>query len=329
MWLHVPSACFPSALATGGLDLAVHDAARHLGLRARTVCYVEREAQAAAILAARMEDGGLDAAPVWSDLASFGARAWRGAVDLVCAGFPCQPVSLAGKRLAQDDERWLWPFVQRVINDCGAPFVFLENVPGLVTAGLADVLGGLASLGFDAEWACYSAAEIGAPHRRDRWFCLAYAGRECLDRLQPERERGRGQRGAAEPGPNRGAAADSDSSGCGGAEDVGDANREVLGGLTDAPERQADRGAPAQRPSLGGEHEWPPGPDRIAEWNGPQPAIRRESHGAPGRLGRVDQLRMLGNGVVWQQASFALQDLVQRARGGRMTPAHQKGEGRR
>lgn len=173
------------SLCTGvaGLDLGLRIAAPH----ARTVCYVEREAFACEVLAARMDEGALDAAPVWTDLDSFSGYAWRGHVDLVLAGFPCQPASVAGARRGRDDERWLWPTIARIIRDVGPGLVCLENVPGLLADGiLGDVLGSLASLGFDAEWGVYSAAEVGASHLRERLFVVAYAGREWLQRLQPE-----------------------------------------------------------------------------------------------------------------------------------------------
>lgn len=154
----------------GGIDL---------GLRgvARTICYVEREAFAAAILRARMQDGSLDDAPIWSDLGTFDARAWRGAVDLVTGGYPCQPFSVAGKRRGEDDERHLWPQVRRIIDESGSPLVFLENVPGHLHLGFADVLADLAALGFDAEWGLFTAREVGAPHKRERLFVLAYRER--------------------------------------------------------------------------------------------------------------------------------------------------------
>ena len=96
-------------------------------------------------------------------------------VDLVCGGFPCQPHSLAGKRRGTSDARWLWPEFCRIVREVRPSFVFVENVPGLRTSGLSVVLADLAALGFDAEWGCFSAAEVGAPHRRVRLHILAYA----------------------------------------------------------------------------------------------------------------------------------------------------------
>lgn len=167
----------------GGLDLGVRLAVP----AARTVCYVEREAYAAAVLAARMADGALDEAPVVPDLCGFDGRPWGGEVDCVIAGFPCQPFSLAGKGLGEADDRWLWGDVERVVREVGPRYVFLENVPGLVRRGLDRVVGGLAELGFDAEWALFSAAGSGAPHLRKRWFLLA-AHPERSD-LRDQRER--------------------------------------------------------------------------------------------------------------------------------------------
>ncbi len=158
----------------GGLDLALGGAVAG----ARTICYVEREAYAAGALVARMDDGRLDEAPVWSDLATFDGGAWRGCVDLVVAGFPCQDISVAGKGAGIGGERsGLWKQVLRVVQECEPEWIFLENVSALVRRGLDVVLRDLAALGFNAEWGCYTAREAGAPHRRERIFILAHRAR--------------------------------------------------------------------------------------------------------------------------------------------------------
>ena len=97
------------------------------------------------------------------------------AVDLICGGFPCQPVSLAGKRRGQDDERWLWPEFARIVRLLRPRYVLVENVPGLLARGMGDVLGGLAASGYDTEWDCIPAAAVGAPHLRYRVFIVAHA----------------------------------------------------------------------------------------------------------------------------------------------------------
>lgn len=159
----------------GGLDLGVQLALPG----ARTVGYCEREAYAAAALVARMEEKVLHYAPIWDDLTTFDPEPWRGAVDLVMGGFPCPPVSVAGRRKGIDDERWLWPEVWRITRGVGAEYLFLENVRGLVSANdggaFRAILGDLAAARWDAEWLCLSAAEVGAAHERDRWFLLAHA----------------------------------------------------------------------------------------------------------------------------------------------------------
>lgn len=161
----------------GGIDLG-------LARWSRTVCFVEREAFPAACLVARMEEEALDRAPLWDDLRTFDARAWRGAVDLVAGGIPCQPHSVAGKQRGSADERDLWPEFRRILVECGAPLALIENVPGFVrSGGLEAVLGDLAALGFDAEWGDFRASDVGAPHRRERLFLLAHRrddGRELL-----------------------------------------------------------------------------------------------------------------------------------------------------
>lgn len=162
----------------------------HMGINTRCVCYVEREAYAAAVLVARMESGALDTAPVWSDVCTFDAGRWRGAVDCVVAGFPCQDLSLAGKRAGLDGARsGLFFEVLRIADDCGAWAIVLENVAGIASAtasvvdeaegelderAAARVVGELADRGWNAEWLTLSASDVGASHARDRWFCFAW-----------------------------------------------------------------------------------------------------------------------------------------------------------
>ena len=98
-------------------------------------------------------------------------------VDLVCGGFPCQPVSVAGKQLRQEDERWLWPEFERCLRILRPRIALMENVPGLLAGGMGDVLGDLSGLGYDAEWDSLPAAALGAPHLRYRVFIVAYRNR--------------------------------------------------------------------------------------------------------------------------------------------------------
>jgi DNA (cytosine-5)-methyltransferase 1 len=168
---HTQLACIHLCSGYGGFELGFKLA----GINARTVAHVERDTYAAATLVARMAEAHLDQAPIWDDLTTFDGQAWRGKVDCITAGFPCQPFSAAGKQLGVEDDRWIWPAIKRIIFDVGPSFVFLENVPQLVRGGLAFVLSDLAQLGFDAEWGLYSAAEVGAPHKRERFWLLAHS----------------------------------------------------------------------------------------------------------------------------------------------------------
>ncbi len=154
----------------GGLDLGLELAIS----RSRPVAYVEREAFACAHLVAAMEQGLLAPAPVWSDARTFPGRRFRGRVDCVIGGIPCQPHSIAGKRLGRDDERDLWSPLRRIVVQTGAWCALIENVPGMVTSGgLARVWRDLHRLGFAVEAGLFSAEEVGASHGRERLFVLA------------------------------------------------------------------------------------------------------------------------------------------------------------
>lgn len=156
----------------GGLDLGLHDALGRAGFAPRTVCYIEREVFAAANLVARMGEGRLDHAPVWSDLATFDARPWAGLVDCITGGYPCQPFSVAGKQRAHEDERHLWPHVARLVRELAPRLVCFENVANHLVLGGADVGRDLQAMGYRVAASLWTAQEVGAPHRRERVFIV-------------------------------------------------------------------------------------------------------------------------------------------------------------
>ena len=154
----------------GGLDLGVHMASED----ARTICYVEREAFAIASLVEAMEAGRLDQAPVWTDLRTFDGLAWRGVVDTIIGGIPCQPHSIAGLQRGEDDDRDLWPDAARIIADVQPRRAFLENVPGIMGYYHQRIGPDLRAMGYSVETGLFSASEVGASHQRQRFFILAH-----------------------------------------------------------------------------------------------------------------------------------------------------------
>ena len=277
-----------------------------LGLRdygIRTVAYVERDSYAAATLVARMAEQRLDQAPIWDDLCTFDGTAWRGRVDIITAGFPCQPFSTAGNQRGVDDERWIWPNIAGIIADVRPRYVFLENVTGLIRAGLAHVLTDLAALGFDAEWGVLSAAAVGAPHRRQRVWILADASG--INEREPDnatrtqsRSHTRPDVGRVSQRPHVNNVADADD------------ERHEPSHVRIKPGRETRHGAATTRWTF------PPGPDDAAGWErwtasgGPQPAIRRGPDGRP--EGLADALHLGGNGLVPQAAAEAFRQLYNR-----------------
>lgn len=334
---HVLSLC----TGYGGIELGL----RLAGVQTRTICYVEREAPAAALLVEKMEAGHMDAAPVWSDLISFDGAGWRGVVDIVTAGFPCQPFSSAGRRQGIDDEQWIWPAMVGIIRDVEPGVVFLENVPPLVSSGaIADVLGPLAELRYNAEWDLFSAADVGASHKRERWFCLAYRDSGGLARIWEQmRERGLDGSPRHEPVGCGGAGEDVADTGCVreyGVQSVGlqgGRGKATSGGTgTTLDHAEGTRLADVEecvttndaRPERTGRSLFPPGPHDADAWRtilaswpdfapAAEPAIRRMDDGLTGGVGhwltRHDQLRLLGNGVVPLTAALAFTELIRRA----------------
>ncbi len=152
----------------GGFELAV----KAVWPGARVVCYVEWDSHAQTVLRDEIRAGRLDDAPIWDDARTFDGSPWRGCVDLVVAGYPCQGESNAGLRRGTDDERWLWDDVWRIVRDVGADWLAVENVAAHINRSWPNVAADLAAGGWRPEWDCVPAAAVGAPHRRDRVFAL-------------------------------------------------------------------------------------------------------------------------------------------------------------
>lgn len=155
----------------------------------RCVGYVENEDYCQRVIAQRIKDGILDEAPIFSDIRAFigegYADSYQGMVDVITAGFPCQPFSVAGKRKGEMDERNMWPPTIEAIRRVKPRFALLENVPGLLsTEYFGTILKDLAESGYDARWKVISAAELGAPIERKRLFIVGVNRCFNVDRLE-------------------------------------------------------------------------------------------------------------------------------------------------
>lgn len=254
-------------------------------------------------------------------------------VDLIAGGFPCQDVSQAGKRTVGIDgaRSGLWSEFARIIRVLRPRLVLVENVPGLAVRGLGRVLGDLAALGYDAEWSCISAADVGAPHLRRRIFLLA-APTPLPDAfrnvLRIERERGGQQyaeQGSREPRHDGQAVAHSDPQGREGPKRRGVSGAAPRDGLfggsrsevansngwgREGERRQEREPELPQWNEPDGYHlpQWPPAPGDVLAWGqvppAAQPALCRLADGLPDGLvrGRRAALRAYGNAVVPQVA---------------------------
>jgi DNA (cytosine-5)-methyltransferase 1 len=167
----------------GGLDLG----ARLVG-GFKTVAYVEYDRYAQGVLMSRMRSGDLDDAPIFEDVRTFDGRSLRESIDVVSGGFPCQDLSVAGKQkgIIEGERSGLWREYFRIICEVRPNFVLVENVAGFLMGGAIGVaLRDLAAIGYDAEWSCLSASQVGAPHKRERVWLIAYPhgfGRDGVDK---------------------------------------------------------------------------------------------------------------------------------------------------
>ncbi len=272
----------------GGIDLGLRSVVSNL----RTVAMVEREAFAAASLVEKMESGELDPCPIYADLLRFPWQKYRGLVDLITGGFPCQPFSHAGRREATQDPRHLWPIIKRGISTVQPGICFFENVDGIASAKssgfhsvLHHVLGDLESMGYRSTAGRFTAREVGAPHLRRRWFvlALAHAGRNNA--------------------PTRGKCANAST-------------RRTERHGQKASGRDARSGhLKTTRQTSGDRWPLPPGPNQH-EWEPPRTVESGVGGGSHGLPDRVDRLRALGNAVVPAVAGRAFLTLLERLQTG-------------
>jgi DNA (cytosine-5)-methyltransferase 1 len=232
----------------------------------RTVCAVEWEPYAACVLASRQNDGLLPHFPIWDDVQTFDGKPWRGIVDVISGGFPCQDISAAGKGAGIKGERsGMWSHMARIIGEVRPKYVFVENSPMLTTRGIDRVLGDLAEMGFDARWGIISAADVGAPHLRKRIWIVAYSKSTGLERFRPiAREK------EITESWNNGSLADT--------EDKGNVWRQWVMGF-----------AEQEHDSTGGKA------NGCGEWWKTEPNVGRVADGV---AARVDRLKAIGNGQV-------------------------------
>ena len=171
-----------------------------------TIGYVEFNDYCQRVLKARIEDGILPEAPIFGDIKTFisdgYASSYQGLVDVISGGFPCQPFSVAGKQKGADDERNMWPATIECVRIIKPRYCFFENVRGLLGAGtdcdsdewgventatdsiryFGTILRDLSDCGYAARWKVISAAEVGAPHKRDRLWIMAHSNSlKCRD----------------------------------------------------------------------------------------------------------------------------------------------------
>ena len=223
-----------------------------------------------------------------------------GEIDLLVGGFPCQPFSQAGKRKGRSDERNLWPEIRRILGKMHPRWFVGENVPGLLSVDAGRVFGGiiadLDALGYDVAWAVYGAHEIGAPHRRDRLFFVAYSGCEQSQRRGSIGELEAKKRSSSEKGPQW--------------ERVWNAAEHSCAVLCPC----TSTGCSAAQPRVGrvpyglparmDRYQWPARPGEPQHlWEPPRTTTQRSPN-------RAKRLKALGNAIVPQQIYPIFQEIV-------------------
>tara|TARA_E500000081_G_scaffold155195_1_gene194933 strand:- start:2633 stop:3598 length:966 start_codon:yes stop_codon:yes gene_type:complete len=287
----------------------------------RVLAYVEIEAFAIANLVAKMEQGKLAPAPIWTDIKTFPAHLFRECIDLIVGGYPCQPFSNAGKRAGKDDPRDLWKYIREHVRTIKPSQCFFENVEGHISLGLSTVISDLEEDGYDSTWGIFSAAECGAPHQRKRVYILAalqHTNPNSGDgSAQQERQHQRAEElSRSGAGPVGSLVANSDNAGQQPSEgQLGSPEARHGEAVADTlSERSQGRLQGRQDTQWQSEYGYAGRSSSAHRQQGSdiwdvEPDVGRVAHGI---ADRVDRLRLLGNGVVPNQAAKAWQILNER-----------------
>jgi DNA (cytosine-5)-methyltransferase 1 len=277
----------------------------------RPIAYCENDRHAQAVLLSRMRWGGIKTAPIWDDVTTLVQGVLPGdAVDIIIGGFPCQDISCAGNGIGLEGKRsGLFFEIVRLVRELRPPFVFLENVPAITLRGLDRVLLEFSALGYDCRWTIVSAEEIGAPHRRERWFLLAHANGE-LGRIQSiGQSTSEGPTFACDDGQEESLA---HSDGIRGGE--GQHQSQIWrwqpdseSGCGHLEDSKCERPQEPRRECGVAESGRQAGDAFSSSWWAVEPDVGRVAHGISAR---VDRLRGLGNAVVPLQAREAFARLI-------------------
>lgn len=270
----------------GGLELGLH---RALGRPLRVVA-VEIEAFAQANLVAKAEEGKLAIEALYPDIKTFPAERFSGCFDFILAGYPCQPFSVAGKRKAEADERYLWPFIRNHIQQIRPLFVFLENVAGHLRLGFDRVVRDLDELGYTVEAGLFTASEVGASFTGERLFVMA----EADSMWQSQSEGG-------EPDKRRWTINSSKTMAQAKSSRLPNGGK---GRTQTARTGLANGSSHVQGVAWQGQEQY--------DWEEPRAVKCGMGRTVDGFASRVDELRLLGNGVMEKQAELALRTLYER-----------------
>lgn len=261
----------------GGLELGLESGLASAGWSAQTVYQVEQSEYCRSILARHWHE-----AKRFDDVRTIDPASLPPA-DLLCGGFPCQDLSTAGKRAGLDGSRsGLFFELARIVRAIHPRIVVLENVAGIYTSGLGTVLGTLAEDGYDCVWTSLQAAEVGAPHRRERWFCIGWLADDDDERSDPRARLAKGER-----------------------PDLSDFNRRGGRGSSGTGRKRSPTGKRQLKPGMGRSldglpgrldgHRWPAGPGPQHDWEPPRTRQKEPND--------LERLKALGNAVVPHQGA--------------------------
>jgi len=272
-----------------GLDLfsGIGGISKALEQWVTTIAYCERDRYAQAVLLSRMASYDIDRAPIWDDVTSL-RGSMLPAIDIIYGGFPCQDISVAGNGEGLEGKRsGLFFEIVRLAEEIKPAFVFLENVPAIRTRGLDRVIQEFTQVGYDCRWTMLSAKDVGANHKRERWFLLAKSNGLGRDSGRDNRQ---------------------------GRQVCLDEERNNPAPLSDGEQPQFDAGAMGQV-LADSESEQSGGlcvtgiPPDVTDrsWWEVEPSVGRVVDELPFR---VDRLKCLGNAVVPLQAKTAFKELM-------------------